>query len=147
MLVAAVHDPLAGSYRSTDARRPLPSKPPVTSTVPSSSRVAVWRMRGAAKLSAAVQLPGLGVRSGVGDGATEDSGVALGPKDSVAPTLEVADGDGTAHPLTTRRKAVPARVVATRWVVRRVMSGPAARVVQLGGCQLRFARTDARNAA
>jgi hypothetical protein len=56
------------------------------------------------------------VTSEVEDG--EDAwGVALGPDESEAALLEVADGDAAVHPLIASSKAAPASAEAKRWVV------------------------------
>src|SRR5450756_1944188 len=71
MLPVAVQDPLFGSYSSAEASGGLPppvsppgtlllTVPPVTSTWPSGSSVAVWNMRGVTMLPVTVQDPLLG---------------------------------------------------------------------------------------
>ena len=61
MLPVAVHRPVPGSYSSAVATSPAPgslqAQPPVTSTVPSDSNVAVWPMRPWDMLPVAVQRP------------------------------------------------------------------------------------------
>src|SRR5450759_5054987 len=58
MFEVAVHVPLPGSYSSADEQAGVVSySPPVTSTVPSGSSVAVWYRRGVTILPVLVQDP------------------------------------------------------------------------------------------
>ena len=49
--------PVAGSYSSALARKPVLPYPPATSTLPEGSSVAVWNPRAVLKLPAVLQAP------------------------------------------------------------------------------------------
>ncbi len=53
----ALQVPVAGSYSSAVAREPVAENPPVTSTLPLGSSVAVWPERAVAMEPAALQVP------------------------------------------------------------------------------------------
>lgn len=64
MFPVAVHDPLLGLYSSAEASRLRPPlEPPATSTLPSSSSVAVWYWRASIMFPVAVYDPLLGSNS------------------------------------------------------------------------------------
>ena len=110
MLPVAIQVPLSGSYSSVDAEGGPPSAMktlPTTSTVPSSSRVAVWSARSAIILPVAFQAAAA-CSPVVEDAEADASGVALGP------LLEVADGDASVHPMIADSKAAPASPTANR---------------------------------
>ena len=102
----------------TLARR---TPPPVTSTLPSSSSVAVCNSRAVTMFPVAVHAE-----------AALPAGVENVEAEASAPLLEFADGDAPMHPLTASSKAAPATVAANRGVVLfsrtndRVYSGTAA---------------------
>ena len=80
---------------------------------------AIGQQHGRAAVACLAHAPGGGPPgrrgwSSVEDGETEARGVALGPAEPDAPTLEVAAGDAPVHPLTASSKAVPASAPARR---------------------------------
>jgi hypothetical protein len=59
MLPVAVHLPLAGLNSSALLRAPLLLEPPITSTCPFASRIAVWPSRGVVILPVFTHVPGV----------------------------------------------------------------------------------------
>ena len=127
--------PLLGSYDSAAARafpsRRSLTRPPVTRTLPSSNRVAVWNARGEIILPVACQA-GARVVFGVGgaDGAVGDAvtrqvgtrdhtrgrrwGLERAKRRSLASRLGLTDDDVAAQALTANRRPAPASMPVAR---------------------------------